>query len=103
MAENKNPSKKINPVVAGAAGVAVGAAVAASAVALSDPKNRKKIEKVVTDIKQQGVKVLETIQKEAQNMKNMISKTKGNTPAKPTLTPKSGTKKSTSNSKKSSK
>lgn len=45
---------KVSPVTAGLVGAAVGAAIGAGAVALSDPKNRKKIGKKFEEIKEQG-------------------------------------------------
>jgi hypothetical protein len=45
---NKKNGKKINPIVAGAAGMAVGAGIAA---ALSDKKTKEKLGKVMGDIR----------------------------------------------------
>ncbi len=45
---------KVSPATAGLVGAAVGAAIGAGAVALSDPKNRKKIGKKFEEIKEQG-------------------------------------------------
>ena len=47
-------NKKMSPVAAGLVGAAVGAAIGAGAVALSDPKNRKKLGKKFEEIKEAG-------------------------------------------------
>lgn len=63
--------KKINPLTAGLAGAAIGAAVAAGSIVLADEKNRKKIEKLVGQIKKQGAKIMEIVEKETSNVKRL--------------------------------
>lgn len=49
-----NKNKSINPIAVGVAGAVVGAGAAiVGAVALKDEKNRKKLGKIVNDIKEQ--------------------------------------------------
>lgn len=65
--------KRINPLTAGLAGAAIGAAVAAGSIALSDEKNRKRVEKLVEQIKKQGAKIMEIVQKETQTVKKLTT------------------------------
>lgn len=51
MAEDKKKKGGVHPVGAALVGAAVGAAVTAGAVALSDEKTRKKVAKSVTGLK----------------------------------------------------
>lgn len=70
-----NNSKKggVNPMVASLAGAALGAAVGAGAVILSDKKNQEKLKKALDGLKKQGFDVLEIVQKEAQNVRKQIA------------------------------
>lgn len=56
MADNK---KGVNPAAVGLAGIVIGAAAGAAAVALSDKENRKKLQKTVKDLKTEGSKRLD--------------------------------------------
>ncbi len=62
----------VNPMIASLAGAAVGAAVGAGAIILSDKKNREKLEKALEGLKKQGFNVLDIVQKEANNVRNQI-------------------------------
>ncbi len=56
----------VNPVAAAVAGAVVGAGVAiAGAIALKDEKNRKKVQEVLKDTKDQASKHMKTMQGEA--------------------------------------
>ena len=72
--------KKINPLATGVAGAIIGAAAAAAAIALSDEKNRKKAEKVLTDLQKQGDKILKEVTQKALQLKDagekVVSKVK---------------------------
>lgn len=65
MAEEK---KDVNAIVVGLVGAAVGAAVAAGSIALADEKKRKKLQELLSEIKDRGSKVIDIVQKEAENM-----------------------------------
>ncbi len=67
MSENK---KGINPFTSGVAGAVIGAAAAAAAIALSDEKNRKKAEQVLSDMQKQGNKIFKEITKMALELKD---------------------------------
>lgn len=71
MSEDKKSG--VSPVMAGLAGAAVGAAAAAGAIVLSDEKNRKKLEKILSELKDQGFKVMDIVQKEAVNVGKLVS------------------------------
>ena len=71
MADNK---KGVNPLATGVAGAVIGAAAAAAAIALSDEKNRKKVEKVLGDLQKQGDRVIKEITKKAMDLKEMGNK-----------------------------
>ena len=74
MANNDNSKKDGgNAMIASLAGAALGAAVGAGAVILSDKKNQEKLKKALDGLKKQGFDVLEIVQKEAQNVKKQIS------------------------------
>ena len=60
-----NEKKGFNPLATGVAGAVIGAAAAAAAIALSDEKNRKKVEKILKDLQSQGDKVVKEISKKA--------------------------------------
>ena len=66
MAEDK---KGVNPLATGVAGAVIGAAAAAAAIALSDEKNRKKAEQVLTDMQKEGNKIFKTIIQMAMELK----------------------------------
>ena len=75
---NDDKSKKggMSPMMASLAGAAVGAAVGAGALILSDEKNRRKLESALEGLKKQGFNVLEIVQKEAQNVRNQLEPAK---------------------------
>jgi hypothetical protein len=83
---NEKKSGGVNPVAVGLAGAVVGAAAAAGAIVLADEKNRKKLEKVLGDLKKEGFKVLEVVQNEA----NVVRKLTGGSNGK--SSPKSSSK-----------
>jgi hypothetical protein len=62
--------KVVNPVTAGIAGAAIGAAAAGAAIALSDKQNRRKVKQVLDKIVVEGEKALEVIKKEASRFQN---------------------------------
>lgn len=66
-------TKHINPVVAAVAGavVGVGAAVA-GAVVLQDEKNRKKVQQVLGDVRDQAMGYVENLQKQATTKREEI-------------------------------
>lgn len=68
MADEK---KGVNPLTSGVVGAVIGAAATAAAIALSDEKNRKKVEAVLSDLQKQGDKVLKEITKRAMDLKDM--------------------------------
>lgn len=71
MVENDNEKKDPSTITAGLIGAAVGAVVAAGTIALSDGKNRKKVEKLLSEIKDRGSKIMDLIQKEAGGLKKI--------------------------------
>ena len=73
MANNDDKKGGVNPMVASLAGAALGAAVGAGAIILSDKKNRKKLEDALEGLKKQGFNVLEIVQKEAANVSKQLS------------------------------
>ena len=75
MANNKSDEKKggVNPMIASLAGAAIGAAVGAGAVILSDEKNRKKLEAALEGLKKQGFDVLEIAKKEASSIRAQLA------------------------------
>lgn len=62
--------KKVNPLEAGVIGAIIGAAATAAAVVLSDEKNRKKAEKILSNLQKNGDKVLKEISKKAMELKD---------------------------------
>lgn len=74
--QNKNKIQKkdgVNPVVAAAAGVIVGAGVvAAGVVALNDEKNREKVKEVLANVKEQAKGYIEDIKKKEQAEKEEV-------------------------------
>ncbi len=68
MADGK---KGVNPLTTGVVGAVIGAAATAAAIALSDEKNRKKVEAVLSDLQKQGDKVLKEITRRALDIKEM--------------------------------
>ena len=60
-------------MVASLAGAALGAAVGAGAIILSDKKNRKKLEDALEGLKKQGFDVLEIVQKEVTNVRKQLT------------------------------
>lgn len=75
MADEK---KGVSPTITGFAGAILGAVAAASAIALSDPKNRKRAEDFLKDLKEQGEKGLSELKKEADKLSFRLKK--GKTP-----------------------
>ncbi len=71
-----NATKGVNPAATGLAGAIVGAVATAAAIALSDPKNRKKAEEFLKDLKKRGEKGLKQLKKEAGKINNQLQKTK---------------------------
>ncbi len=69
-----NEKKGLNPLATGVAGAIIGAAAAAAAIALSDEKNRKKVEKVLEGLQKEGNKVLKEISKKAIEIKDAVGK-----------------------------
>lgn len=83
MAEDNNNDKgQVNPVIASLAGAALGAAVGAGAIILSNKKNRKKLEEALEGLKKQGFDVLDIVQKEAATVKNRLEAGKSESPKK---------------------
>jgi|GEM_PF-3313967 hypothetical protein len=74
MADEK---KGLNPLATGVAGAVIGAAAAAAAIALSDEKNRKKVEKTLESLQNEGNKVLKEITKRAMEIKDAVGKNSG--------------------------
>lgn len=70
-----NEKKGLNPLATGVAGAIIGAAAAAAAIALSDEKNRKKVENVLGSLQKQGDAVLKEISKKAFQLKDAVKKT----------------------------
>ncbi len=66
--------KGVNPFATGVAGAVIGAAAAAAAIALSDEKNRKKAEKVLSDMQKEGNKVFKEISRLALELKDRGTK-----------------------------
>ena len=66
--------KGVSPVVAGIAGAVIGVAAAAGAVALSDKKNRKKIEKITQDLRAGGAKAIERLKQETEKLQKALEK-----------------------------
>ncbi len=66
--------KGLNPLATGVAGAIIGAAAAAAAVALSDEKNRKKAEKILTDMQKEGNKIFKEISRLALDLKDRAEK-----------------------------
>ncbi|MBI2196641.1 hypothetical protein HYU45_03435 [Candidatus Daviesbacteria bacterium] len=69
-----NEKKGLNPLATGVAGAIIGAAAAAAAIALSDEKNRKKVEGVLGSLQKQGDSVLKEITKKAMELKDAVGK-----------------------------
>ncbi len=68
MSENKGS----NSLATGVAGAIIGAAAAAAAMFLSDGKNRKKAEKVLSELEKKGDSVLKEITKKALQLKDAV-------------------------------
>lgn len=64
----------INPVVVAVAGAVVGAGIAVTGVALSNKKNREKVIKVVSSIKDSATNYVERTREQAEKQKNEIKK-----------------------------
>ena len=70
---NKNQNT-VNPIVAGIAGAVAGGVAVASAIAMSDKKNQKKVKDVLTNVKDQAVDYMESMQAKAKDqVKKMTS------------------------------
>jgi len=63
-----------NAVGAGITGAVVGAMAGAAAVVLSNPKNRKKIEKEFNVVKKEGQKIISDIQGKVEEMNSEAKK-----------------------------
>lgn len=91
--------KAVNPLASGVAGAIIGAAAAAAAVALSDEKNRKKAEKVLSDMQKEGNKFFKEISRIAMDLKDkgekMLPSQKTIAPTKAKAAPKKVAKKAT--------
>ena len=61
-------NKGMNPVEAGIAGAVVGAAVGATAVVLSEEKNRKMIGKKLNEYREQGQKVYSDLKEKVEEL-----------------------------------
>lgn len=75
-ADKESNGKNVNTVVASLAGAALGAAVGAGAIILSDKKNRKKLEEALEGLKKQGFDVLDIVSREAQTVRNKLETNK---------------------------
>ncbi len=74
---------KVGSVAVGLAGAVVGAAAAAGAIVLADDKNRKRLEKILGELKKEGFKVLEVVQEESKTLKEIaIGKEEKSVPKK---------------------
>lgn len=82
MAQNKSDVSKV--AVAGVAGAVIGGAVVAATTILSDDKNRKKVGKAVTGIKDQAMEHLHSqeVQDKAEDLVDKISDKKSDTEKK---------------------
>lgn len=66
---NDHQKGGVNPVSVGLAGMIIGAAAGAAAVALSDDRNRKKLQKTATQLKTEGSKRLKEWKENAEDLK----------------------------------
>lgn len=66
--------KGLNPLATGVTGAVIGAAAAAAAIALSDEKNRKKVEEVLKNLQKEGDKVLKDITQKAMQLRDGVYK-----------------------------
>jgi VIT1/CCC1 family predicted Fe2+/Mn2+ transporter len=66
--------KGINPAAAGIAGAVIGAAAAAAAIVLSNEKNRKKAEKILSDLEENSAGIVKEITKKALELKGVAQK-----------------------------
>lgn len=64
----------VNPMVVAVAGAVVGAGIAVAGVALSDEKNREKVMKVASDVKDDVINYVEHTQKQAETKKTELEK-----------------------------
>lgn len=69
-----NDKKGVNPLASGVAGAVIGAAAAAAAIVLADEKNRKKAERVLTDLQKEGNRIFKEIAKMAMELKDRGAK-----------------------------
>ncbi len=70
--KNENDGKGMNSATAGIVGAVVGAAVGAAAVALSDDKNRKIVQKKFEEYKKDGEKAYTDFKKVAGNVRDRV-------------------------------
>jgi len=70
----KEEEKKVgvNPLVVAVAGAVVGASIAVAGVALTDEKNRKKIEGAATKAKKLTIEYMDGIQKQVKEKKDEV-------------------------------
>lgn len=66
----QNEKKGISPAATGLAGAVIGAAATAAAIFLSNEKNRKKAEEILTELQKEGDKVLKEISRVALELKD---------------------------------
>lgn len=90
MSDNK---KGLNSLTSGVAGAIIGAAAAAAAVALSDPKNRKKAEKVLDEMQKEGSKIFKEVSRLALDLKDRAEKVLPELKTKKALVKKTKSKK----------
>lgn len=69
-----NDKKGINPAATGVIGAVIGAAATAAAIALSDEKNRKKVEQILKDLEKRGDKIFKEVSKRAMELKDLSDK-----------------------------
>lgn len=67
--EEKELGAKVNPVMIAVAGAVVGAGIAVAGVALSDEKNREKITKTATNVKDNVIHYVKNTQKQVEEEK----------------------------------
>lgn len=82
-ADKGSEGKGVNTMVASLAGAALGAAVGAGAIILSDKKNRKKLEEALEGLKKQGFDVLDIVSREAQTVRTKLESARKTTGKKP--------------------
>ncbi len=74
MSKQGSKTAGVNPMVAAVAGAVVGAGIAVAGVVLSDEKNREKIVKAVTTVKDDVTHYVEKTQKQVEVEKKALEK-----------------------------